>query len=90
MKPKMVEMFEVMTSKENIWFKLAKKYESKNMTDYCEPYLNIQKLLKSYHKATLKGQFDKATKIAHDLADETIRLEIASIKQLKNQWINNG
>ena len=58
------------------------------MTDYCEPYLNIQKLLKSYHKATLKGHFDKATKIAHELADETIRLEIASIKQLKNRWIN--
>jgi len=60
------------------------------MTDYCEPYLNIQKLLKSYHKATLKGEFDKATRVAHELADETIRLEIASIKQLKNQWINNG
>ena len=60
------------------------------MTDYCEPYLNIQRLLKSYHKATLKGHFDKATRIAHELADETIRLEIASIKQLKNQWINNG
>ena len=57
------------------------------MTDYCEPYLNIQKLLKAYHKATLKGKFDHATKIAHELADETIRLEIASIKQLKNQWI---
>ena len=56
--------------------------------DYCEPYLKIQNLLKSYHKATLKGNFEKATKIAHDLADETIRLEIASIKQLKNQWIS--
>lgn len=60
------------------------------MTDYCEPYLNIQRLLKSYHKATLKGHFDKATRIAHELADETIRLEIASIKQLKNQWLNNA
>jgi hypothetical protein len=59
------------------------------MTDYCEPYLQIQKLLKSYHKATLKGNFEKATKIAHDLADETIRLEIASIKQLKNNWLSN-
>lgn len=57
------------------------------MTDYSENYLNLQKLLKAYHNATLKGNFEKATKIAHDLADETIRLEIASIKQLKNQWI---
>ena len=60
------------------------------MIDYCEPYLNIQKLVKAYHKATLKGNFEKATKIAHDLADETIRLEIASIKQLKNQWVNSA
>ena len=58
------------------------------MTDYCEPYLKIQQLTKAYHTATLKGNFEKATKIAHDLADETIRLEIATIKQLKNQWVN--
>jgi hypothetical protein len=57
------------------------------MTDYSENYLNLQKLLKAYHKATLKGNFERATKIAHDLADETIKLEIASIKQLKNQWL---
>lgn len=60
------------------------------MNDYCEPYLQIQKLLKAYHNATLKGNFDKATKIAHDIADETIRLEIASIKQLKNSWLSNA
>lgn len=57
------------------------------MIDYSEPYLNIQKLVKAYHTATLKGNFEKATKIAHELADETIRLEIASIRQLKNQWV---
>jgi hypothetical protein len=55
--------------------------------DYCEPLLKIQRLLKAYHKATLKNNFEKATKLAHELADETIRLEIASIKQLKNEWI---
>ena len=60
------------------------------MIDYSQPYLNIQKLIRSYHDATLKGQFEKATKIAHDLADETIRLEIASIKQLKDKWIADG
>lgn len=58
------------------------------MIDYCEPLLNIQKLVKAYHKATLKGNFEKATKIAHELADETIRLEIASVKALKTQWIS--
>jgi len=62
--------------------------KEEKMIDYCEPYLKIQKLIKEYHTATLKNQFEKATKIAHELADETIRLEIASIKQLKNQWIN--
>jgi len=58
------------------------------MNDYCVPYLNIQKLLKKYHNAQLKGKSELATKIAHEIADETIRLEIASIKKLKNQWIN--
>ena len=57
------------------------------MIDYSEPYLKIQKLVKAYHNATLKQNYEKATKIAHELADETIRLEIASIKQLKDQWI---
>jgi hypothetical protein len=59
------------------------------MTDYSENYLNLQKLLRAYHKATLKCDFEKATKIAHDLADETIRLEIASIRQLKEQWLTS-
>ena len=58
------------------------------MTDYSENYLNLQRLLKAYHSATLKGNFEKATKLAHDLADETIKLEIASIRQLKNQWLS--
>ena len=58
------------------------------MTDYCVPYLNIQRLLKAYHEATLKGKFEKATKLAHELADETIKLEIASIRALKDQWLS--
>jgi hypothetical protein len=58
------------------------------MTDYSENYLRIQKLLKCYHNATLKQDFDKATKIAHDLADETIRLELASVRALKDQWLS--
>jgi len=58
------------------------------MTDYSENYLNLQKLLKAYHNATLKGNFEKATKLAHELADETIKLEIASIRALKDQWLS--
>lgn len=58
------------------------------MKDYSENYLRIQQLMKAYHNATLKGNFEKATKIAHDLADETIQLEIASIRALKNQWLS--
>jgi hypothetical protein len=57
------------------------------MTDYSENYLKIQQLLKKYHNATLKQDFDKATKIAHELADETIQLELASVRALKDQWL---
>ena len=59
------------------------------MSDYSENYLKIQRLLKSYHNATLKCNFELATKLAHDLADETIKLEIASVKALKDQWLRN-
>jgi len=58
------------------------------MNDYCVPYLNIQRLLKKYHYAQLKGKAELATKIAHEIADETIRLEIASVKELKKQWLS--
>ena len=59
------------------------------MIDYSENYLKIQKLLKGYHNATLKCNYELATKLAHDLADETIRLEIATIKELKDQWLKS-
>jgi hypothetical protein len=57
--------------------------------DYSENYLRIQRLLKDYHNATIKWEYEKATKIAHDLADETIKLEIASVKALKDQWLRS-
>ena len=60
------------------------------MTDYSENYLKIQRLLKKYHDATLKGQFENATRYAHDLADETIKLEISTLHQVKKRWIGNG
>jgi len=58
------------------------------MNDYSENLLRIHKLLKSYHNATLKNDFEKATKIAHELADETIKLEFATYDQVKKQWLS--
>jgi hypothetical protein len=58
------------------------------MNDYSENYLKIQRLLKKYHNATLKNQFENATRIAHDIADETIKLEIATIREIKKQWLS--
>ena len=58
------------------------------MSDYSENYLKIQRLLKKYHNATLKNQFENATRIAHNIADETIKLEIATIREIKKQWLN--
>jgi hypothetical protein len=57
--------------------------------DYSENYLKIQRLLKDYHNATIKWEYEKATKLAHELADETIKLEIASVKALKDQWLRS-
>jgi len=48
----------------------------------------LKKLLKKYNNAQLKGKAELATKIAHEIADETIRLEIASVKELKKQWLS--
>jgi len=58
------------------------------MTDYSENYLRIQMLLKCYHNATLKKQYEKATKIAHDLAEETIKLEFATYDQVRMSWLS--
>ena len=58
------------------------------MIDYSENYLNLQRLMKSYHNATLKNQYEKATLIAHELSDEAIRLELATIRALKDQWLS--
>ena len=57
------------------------------MIDYSENYLRIQKLLKCYHNATLKQDYDKATKIAHDIAEETIRLEFSTYNEVRKQWL---
>lgn len=57
------------------------------MNDYSENLLRIQKLLKCYHKATLKKQYEKATLIAHDLANETVKLEFSTYDQVRKQWL---
>jgi len=58
------------------------------MTDYSENYLRIQKLLRCYYNATLKKQYEKATLIAHDIAEETIKLEFSTYDQVKKQWLS--
>jgi len=57
------------------------------MTDYSENYLRIQMLLRCYHNATLKKQYEKATLIANDLAEETIKLEFSTYDQVRKQWL---
>ena len=51
--------------------------------DYSEVLLKIQRLIKEYHNATLKCNYDKATDIAVRLSIETIKLESATIRQIK-------
>ena len=58
------------------------------MTDYSENYLRIQKLLRCYHNATLKQDYNKATRIAHDLAEETIKLEFSTYEQVRKTWLS--
>jgi hypothetical protein len=57
------------------------------MTDYSENYLVIQQLLKKYHDATLKNNYEKATQIACEIAEETIQLEFATYDQVRKQWL---
>ena len=56
------------------------------MNDYSENYLKLQRLMKSYHSATLKCDYDKAIKFAHELSDEAIRLELASVLDLEEEF----
>ena len=53
------------------------------MKDYSEVLINIQRLIREYHYATLKGNYHKATNIAIRLSDETYKLESATIRQIK-------
>ena len=58
------------------------------MTDYSESYLKIQMLMKAYYSATIKCDYEKATEIAHELSEETIKLEFSTYAQVKQQWLS--
>jgi len=58
------------------------------VTDYSTNYLKLQRLIKSYHNATLKGDFEKAMKHATSISEESIRLEIATLREVKKSWLN--
>jgi hypothetical protein len=58
------------------------------VTDYSTNYLKLQRLIKSYHNATLKGDFEKAMKHATNISEESIRLEIATLREVKKSWLN--
>ena len=50
------------------------------MNDYSEVYLLIKAKLALYHSLTLKGHFDKATDVAIELADLSIKLEQSTME----------
>jgi hypothetical protein len=58
------------------------------MTNYSENYLKLQRLMKSYHNATLKCDYEKATQLAHELSEETIKLEFATYDQVRKLWLS--
>ena len=58
------------------------------MNDYSQNYLKLQMLMKSYHNYTLKCYYEKATQIAHELSEETIKLEFATYDQIRKQWLS--
>ena len=58
------------------------------MNDYSKNYLKLQILMKSYHNATLKCDYELATQLAHKLSEETIKLEFATYDQIRKQWLS--
>jgi hypothetical protein len=45
------------------------------MIDYSTPYLALNKLMKDFHAATIKGEYAKAYEIAVDITDVSQQLE---------------
>ena len=55
------------------------------MNDFSTFYLALHKLMKDFHEATLKGQYDKAYQISLDMTDVAHDLELIA-KDLAEQW----
>ena len=45
------------------------------MNDFSTPYLALQRLLRDFHTATIKGEFAKAYEISVDITDVSQELE---------------
>ena len=45
------------------------------MINYSTPYLALNKLMKDFHAATIKGEYAKAYEIAVDITDVSQQLE---------------
>jgi len=45
------------------------------MNDFSTPYLALQRLLRDFHTATIKGEFAKAYEISVDITDVSQQLE---------------
>ena len=45
------------------------------MNDYSTPYLALNRLMKDFHAATIKGEYEKAYEIAVDITDVSQELE---------------
>lgn len=45
------------------------------MNDYSKPYITLQLLMKEFHEATLKGQYQVAYEISVDIAEIANQLE---------------
>ena len=55
------------------------------MNDYSTPYLALHKLIKNFHAATIKGEYQKAYEIAVDITDVSQQLEDIA-KELVNAY----
>jgi hypothetical protein len=45
------------------------------MTDFSTPYLALQRLMRDFHAATIKGQYQQAYEISVDITDLSQQLE---------------
>jgi hypothetical protein len=55
------------------------------MNDFSTPYLALQRSIRDFHDATLKGQYQRAYEIAVDITDLSQQLEDIS-KGLANAF----